>query len=96
MAKYNGSFSSKELRKLAGKQFAVKQYAYAIVVTRFPDMSHVKPSKQQNNKREKFKEAVAYTQSILKDEKLKNAYRQKLMGKQTVYHFELKEYLLLQ
>lgn len=93
MAKYNGNISPGELRKLFGKQVAVKQYAHTILVTKFPDMSHIKPSQQQKEKRQKFKEAVAYAQSIINNPPLKAAYRQKLKPKQTVYHFALQEYL---
>ncbi|OIQ92864.1 hypothetical protein GALL_251590 [mine drainage metagenome] len=93
MAKYNGFISFGQLKKAIGKQVAVKQYAHAIVITKFPDMRHVKPSKEQKAKRQKFKEAVAYAQNIVNNPQLKTAYLQKLKPKQTVYHFALKEYL---
>ncbi len=79
-----------------GKQVVIKQYAYGKVLSKFPDMSNIKPSKKQEEKRNKFSDAVAYAKGILKNEQLKNAYRQKLKGKQTVYHFALQQYLLSQ
>ena len=95
MARLKTTIPVNELRKMAGKLMVIKQYKHIVVVTKYPDMSKVKPTQKQKEKRRKFSEAVAFAQSILKDEALKKAYLQKLSGKQTVYHFALKEYLLL-
>ena len=76
-----------------GSQLVMKQYAYGTVVSKFPDMDHIKPSKKQKAERNKFKEAVAYAQSIVHNPEKKTAYQQKVKPGQTVYHFALKEYL---
>jgi hypothetical protein len=47
-----------------GKQLVFKQYKDKTVVTSYPDMSNVKPSKLQKQKRSLFAEAVAYAQNI--------------------------------
>lgn len=93
MAKIKSDISLEELKKLLGKEMVVKQYAHGKVITKFPDMSNIVPSKQQKQERSKFKEAVAYAQVILQDPEKKAAYQKKIAPGQTVYHFALKEYL---
>ena len=63
------------------------------VVTAYPDMSNVKPSKAQKDKRSLFKEAVAYAQHINLDAALKKKYSKKLQAGESVYHYAIKKYL---
>jgi hypothetical protein len=76
-----------------GKQLVVKQYAYGTVVTRYPDMSGIKPSRQQKQKRSTFRDAVAYAKEILRNPAKKAAYAKGLKKGETVYHTAIKEYL---
>ncbi len=76
-----------------GKQLLLKQYAYGAVLSKYPDMSAVKPSEKQIEGYDKFRVAVAYAQSIINDAKKKKAYQKKLKPGQTVYHFAIREYL---
>ena len=76
-----------------GKQMVIKQYEYGTVVSRYPDMSGVKPSREQKQRRNRFKEAVAYAKGILNDPKKHAAYKKSLKKGETVYHKAIKEYL---
>ena len=76
-----------------GKQIVVKQYAFGTVVSAYPDMSRVKPSKLQQYKQSVFAKAVAYAQSILRNPAKKKEYAKKLKKGQRVYNAAIKEYL---
>ncbi|MGB8192519.1 MAG: hypothetical protein WCF67_11400 [Chitinophagaceae bacterium] len=76
-----------------GKQLIVKNYGSRTVLSAYPDMSGIKPSREQKQKRGAFKEAVAYAQGILKDPAKKAAYKKGLKKGETVYHKAIKEYL---
>ncbi len=76
-----------------GKQLVVKRYGNKTVITAYPDMSKVKPSKMQKAKRKVFAEAVAYAQAINNDTVKKAAYKKKVKKGQTVYHYAIREYL---
>lgn len=91
--KSNSNISIKELRTLARKQLAFKQYTHAIVVTKFPDMDRITASIKQKEKRDQFKEAVAYAQAVLKDPTRKETYQKIVPAGQKIYHFALREYL---
>jgi hypothetical protein len=71
----------------------VKQYGNKTVVTAYPDMTHVKPSKLQKLKRKEFASAIAYARSIIKDPVKKAAYAKKLKRGERVYNAAIKEYL---
>jgi hypothetical protein len=75
------------------KQLVFKQYAKGTVITRYPDMSNVKPSKAQKFRRNRFAEAVRYAQGILADDKKKAAYQSKIGKGKSVYHAAIKEYM---
>jgi hypothetical protein len=83
----------KGLRGQIGKQLVFKQYGNKTVVAKYPDMSHIQPSPQQQEKRSRFAEAVAYAQNILRTPALKAAYALKVKKGQSVYHFALQEFL---
>jgi len=55
------------MRGAIGKQIVVKQYGNKTVITAYPDMSNVKPSKLQKLKRKKFAAAIEYARSIIRD-----------------------------
>ncbi len=93
MAQSRSNVITRGLQGQLGKQLVFKQYGKKTVVSRYPDMSRIKPSSLQKEKRSRFAEAVAYAQRINNDPVLKAQYRQKVKKKQTVYHYALQEYL---
>lgn len=93
MAQSTNSVLLHNLKGQIGKQMVVKQYGRKTVVTKYPDMSKVKPSKLQKVKRKGFAEAVAYAQDILYDPVKKKAYAKKLKKGGSVYHAAIKEFL---
>lgn len=93
MAQSTNSVLLKHLRGQIGKQIVVKHYGQKTVVTAYPDMSGIKPSKKQKAKRKDFAEAVAYAQSILHNAVKKAAYARKLKKGQSVYHAAITEWM---
>lgn len=93
MANSNNSILLHRMRGQIGKQIVVKQYGNKTVITRYPDMQNIKPSKQQKKRRSRFADAVAYAKAILLDPVKKAAYTKKVKKGQTVYHFAIKEFL---
>lgn len=79
-----------------GKQLVFKKYGDKTIVTSYPDMSNVKPSEQQKEKRKLFAEAVAYAKAISMDSDKKEDYQRKVKEGESVYHYALKEYLARQ
>jgi molybdenum cofactor biosynthesis enzyme len=76
-----------------GKQIVIKNYNGKTVITAYPDMSRVKPSKHQKTRRNIFKEAVAYAQAINNDLSRKVVYKKKLKKGQSVYHAAIAEFM---
>jgi hypothetical protein len=76
-----------------GKQIVIKNYGGKTVITAYPDMSRVKPSKQQKAKRNVFREAVAYAQAINNDPSKKAVYKKKLKKGKSVYHAAIAEFM---
>jgi hypothetical protein len=75
------------------QQLVFKKYGNKTVVTKFPDMSNIRPSAEQKKKRSRFAEAVAYAKNILYTPELKAAYKKKIKKGQNVYQYALKEFL---
>lgn len=71
----------------------LKQYQYGLVVSKRPDRSKVKLSAPQKKANGKFKKAVAYAQSVLKDNTLQKIYIKKLKNGQSIYHAALSDYI---
>jgi hypothetical protein len=76
-----------------GEQMVFKQYDYGTVVSRYPDMSGIKPSGLQKQKRKRFLQAVRFAQAILADAKKKAEWQQKIGEGKSVYHAAIREYL---
>ena len=92
MAQSTSSLLLRNVRGQIGKQFVVKQYGKKTVITKYPDMSNVKPSKAQKANQKVFAKAVAYAQGILHDPVKKKAYASKLKKGASVYHAAIKEF----
>jgi hypothetical protein len=93
MARLTSNSPLSKLKGQLGKQLVFKQYGDKTVVTQYPDMSRVKPSALQKQKRNIFKDAVAYAKNITYDPALKKKYLKKVKVGESVYHYALKEYL---
>lgn len=76
-----------------GKQLVLKQYSFGTVVSKYPDMSKVIPSKKQLKEKGKFSKAVAFAQSIINNPQQKTVWQQKLPEGKKVYHAAIQWYL---
>ena len=92
MASSNNSLLLPKMRGQIGKQIVVKQYGNKTVITKYPDMGGIKPSKPQKKLRSRFADAVTYARAIINDPAKKAAYAMKIKKGQTVYHYAIKEY----
>ena len=75
-----------------GKELVFKQYADKVVVSKYPDMSKVKPSALQKAGRQRIKEANAYASSVLHNPVLKAEWEKTLQPGESVYHKARKAY----
>ena len=77
------------------KTIVVKQYpGDRIIITAYPDMSRVKPSKAQKSQRSYFKEAVSYAKNILSNPVEKQLAQSRLFARTgSLYHALVKEYM---
>jgi hypothetical protein len=92
MARISNQSVFNALSGAIGKDLVVKQYKDKVVVSKYPDMSRVKPSKQQLEGRQRIKEATAYALSILNDPTLRAAFEKGLKPGESVYHKAKKQY----
>ena len=93
MASSTSNIILSQLKGQIGKQLVVKQYGKKTVITRYPDMSGIKPSALQKKKRKIFAEAVRYAHAIKNNSKQTAVYARKVKKGQSVYHFAIKEYM---
>lgn len=93
MAKTGNNPLLHQLRGQIGKQIVIKQYNNKTVVTAYPDMSAVKPSKLQKARRKTFAKAVAYARAINNDPAKKAQSGRKVKKGQRVYNYAIREYL---
>ncbi len=93
MAQGKASVLLHKMRGQIGKQIVVKQYGNKTVITAYPDMSGIKPSKLQKQKRKRFAAAIAYAQSIIHDPVRKAAFAKKLKRGERVYNAAIREFL---
>lgn len=92
MAIAKGSLVSGLKGTLDGKVY--KQYAGGrTVVTKFPDMTNIKPTKEQKTQRKLFARAVAYAKVINNDPELKKKYKKKVKRGQNVFQYLVKEFM---
>ncbi|HEX6848035.1 MAG TPA: hypothetical protein VF144_13715 [Chitinophagaceae bacterium] len=93
MAHSSTSILLTSLRGQIGKQIVVKKYGKKTVITAYPDMSRIKPSKLQKESRKKFARAIEYAQAIMRDPVKKADFAKKLKRGARVYNAAIKEYL---
>jgi hypothetical protein len=93
MARANDSLILRGVQGQIGKEIVVKKYGNKTVLSKYPDMTNIKPTKLQKKQRNNFADAVAYAQSINNDPVKKAEYKSKAKRGQSVYQYALKEYL---
>jgi len=76
-----------------GKTIVFKQFRGKTIISRYPDMSRVKPSAEQKARRSRFREAVAYAKEVCINPELKAAFQRKARPGQSAYHAALAEFL---
>ena len=81
-----------QLSGALGKQLVFKKYGDKTVISKFPDMSGVKPGRRQLPGQKRFAPAVAYAKAINRNPLQKAVYSKKVKKGQSVYHYALKEY----
>ncbi|HET8827810.1 MAG TPA: hypothetical protein VFM79_00640 [Pelobium sp.] len=77
------------------KTVVIKQYpGNRTVITAYPDMSKVKPSKAQLAAKSDFAHAVAYAKNVINNEAKKLEAKERLAEKKgTLYHALIAEYM---
>jgi hypothetical protein len=93
MAKSDNSLLLHNVRGQIGKQIVVRKYGKNTVISAYPDMSNIKPSRLQKEKRKSFAEAVAYARAINNDPVKKALYKKKVKKGQRVFNYAIKEFL---
>ncbi|MES2329618.1 MAG: hypothetical protein V4539_08450 [Bacteroidota bacterium] len=93
MARISQNLLATGLSGAVAKQLVFKTYAGKTIVSKFPDMSAVKPSVAQKSRRELFREAVIYARAINNDPVAKQKYALKLPAGSSVYQAAIKDFL---
>lgn len=93
MARSQNNVLLHQVRGHIGKQIVVKRYGKKTVISAYPDMSRVKPSKLQKVKRKSFADAVTYAKAINNDPVKKALYKKKVKRGERVFNYAIKEYL---
>lgn len=79
------------LQGTLGKQVVMRVRNGKTFLSKYPDMSGVKPSSKQLKLNTRFAKAVAFAQSVLRNPAKRAAVKAK--KGQTVYHAAIQEYL---
>ena len=89
----NVPFHLQLVRGAIGKQFVIKHYGKRVIMTKFPDMTKIKPSEKQVECRQLFALAVAYAKHINDNAELKQQYQARIKKGRDVYRSAIQEYL---
>ncbi|HEV7329664.1 MAG TPA: hypothetical protein VGN63_01390 [Flavisolibacter sp.] len=92
MARVGKNSLLNSLRGTIGKEIVFKQYPDKIVVSKYPDMSKVKPTERQKQQRQLMREANAYASMVKRDPKLRAKYEKKLKPGESVFHKAKKDF----
>jgi hypothetical protein len=74
-----------------GKQLVFKVRGKKTFVSKYPDMSKVKPTEKQLAEKDRFGDAVRFALNIVRDPEKKAAY--KVEKGKSVYHTAIRNYL---
>ncbi len=75
-----------------GRELVFKQYADKVVVSKYPDMSGIKPSPLQALQRSRMKKATAYASLVMRDPILRASYEKQLKPGENLYQKAKKDY----
>jgi len=75
-----------------GKEIVIKQYADKVVVSRYPDMSRVKPTERQVKQRSLMAEANAYASRVKRDPQKRAEMEKTLKPGESIYHKAKQQY----
>jgi hypothetical protein len=75
-----------------GKEYVVKHYGKRVVVTRYPYMKGIIPSRKQKMRRSLFRKAVAYAQAVYADPVIKETKRRLLRRPKRLFQALMKEW----
>ena len=81
------------IRGSIGKKFVIKHTPWGIIMTKYPDMSRIKPSKAQRKCRNMFREAVAWAKQVIADPVYKQAWQKRLRRSNGVYNAAITYYM---
>jgi hypothetical protein len=76
-----------------GKFMVIKSYSYGTVISAYPNMSKVKPSKKQRAEKHRFANAVHYAKGVMADPKKKAAMKARLPKGKSIYHAAIAEFM---
>ena len=82
------------LKGTIGKEIVFKQYADKVVVSKYPDMSKVRPTEKQAAQRKLMAAANAYASKVLKDPLLRAGYEKELLPGESLFHKAKKAFLV--
>lgn len=82
-----------QVQGAVGKELVLRIRKGKTFISKYPDMSKVKPSSKQLKEKGRFAKAVKYAQGIIRDPVKNAAYKGKVKRGKTVYHTAIKEYL---
>jgi predicted HTH transcriptional regulator len=91
MARNNDNILTKGWKGAIGKEMVFREFNDKTVSGKFPDMSSVKPSKNQTKRRGIFAEAVKFARSVNNDPAKKEAYKNR--DSFSAYHAAIKEFM---
>jgi hypothetical protein len=93
MPKINQNIIMQGLVGMLGNSIVLRKHGNSTIMTIAPKKSSTPPTENQLTRRAKFKEAVAYAQAQLKDERSKAIYQTKATTVRTAYHIALADYM---
>jgi hypothetical protein len=93
MARTSGNPILHGLSGAIGKQVVCKVYGTQTIISKYPDMSGIRPSAEQRKKRDLFKKAVVYAQGVIHDPAKKKKYAARISKGKSVYHAALQEFI---
>lgn len=94
MARLSSGSALHGLRGHLGKELVFKQYGSKTVVSKYPDMSSVKPSVRQLAQRAVFKEAMLFASLVCRHPELRAFYAEGLLPGESLFRLVKKEYLI--
>ena len=88
-------FLLRSIQGAIGKRYVIKHYGKKVVITKYPVMSNIIPTKNQQKQRNLFKDAVVYAKEVIADPARKAAWQKRLKRINGVYNEAIKRYILI-